>query len=75
MEHSRGVVNKNRNALYWIPTESEWYKAAYYDPSLNGGAGGYWTNATMGNGVHGQHHRQSAPPGELTSMAPTPPGE
>jgi formylglycine-generating enzyme required for sulfatase activity len=47
------TVTKNANALYWIPTESEWYKAAYYDPTLNGGAGGYWTDATKGNGVLG----------------------
>jgi len=26
----------------WVlPTEDEWYKAAYYDPSLDGGVGGY----------------------------------
>ena len=48
-----GVINKSPNAMYWIPTENEWYKAAYYDPTLNGGAGGYWTNATMGNGILG----------------------
>jgi formylglycine-generating enzyme required for sulfatase activity len=26
----------NPKALYWIPTEDEWYKAAYYDPTLYG---------------------------------------
>ncbi len=24
---------RNPDALYWLPTEDEWYKAAYYDPS------------------------------------------
>jgi len=38
---------KNAGALYWIPTENEWYKAAYYDPTLNSGAGGY---TIYGNG-------------------------
>ena len=33
-------------ASVWIPTENEWYKAAYYDPTLNGGTGGYWQYAT-----------------------------
>lgn len=33
-------VNKNANAKVWIPTENEWYKAAYYDPTK--GSGGYW---------------------------------
>lgn len=34
---------------YWIPTENEWYKAAYYDPTLNNGSGGYWLYATRSN--------------------------
>ncbi len=44
-----GIITKNGGALYWIPTEDEWYKAAYYDQTLNGGAGGYWTYATRSN--------------------------
>lgn len=50
-----GIINKNVNALYWIPTENEWYKAAYYDPTLNGGAGGYWTYATKSNTAPGNN--------------------
>jgi len=38
---SGDVVAKNAGARYWIPSENEWYKAAYYNPALNGGAGGY----------------------------------
>ena len=30
------------DARYWIPTENEWYKAAYYDPSPQGPADHYW---------------------------------
>lgn len=41
-----GVFHKNAGARYWIPSEAEWYKAAYYDPSLNGDRGGYWPYAT-----------------------------
>ncbi|EDY20387.1 hypothetical protein CfE428DRAFT_2311 [Chthoniobacter flavus Ellin428] len=44
-----GVATKNANAQVWIPSESEWYKAAYYDPTLNGGAGGYWSDAAQSN--------------------------
>jgi formylglycine-generating enzyme required for sulfatase activity len=35
--------NPFRNSLapYVLPSENEWYKAAYYDPNANGGAGGY----------------------------------
>ena len=34
---------------YYLPTSDEWYKAAYYDPTLNGGAGGYWQYPNMSN--------------------------
>ena len=36
--------NQYRNSLakYFLPSENDWYKAAYYDPTLNSGAGGYW---------------------------------
>ena len=37
----------NSNAKFWIPTENEWYKAAYYSPVLNGGKGGYFAWATQ----------------------------
>jgi len=37
---------RNSNAYYFLPSEDEWYKAAYYDPNANGGAGGYWNYAT-----------------------------
>ena len=33
------------DAKYFLPTEDEWYKAAYYDPKKPGGAG-YWTYPT-----------------------------
>ena len=31
------TISKNLGAQYWIPSENEWYKAAYYDP-VNAGA-------------------------------------
>jgi len=37
---SGDAVAKNSGALYWLPTENEWYKAAFYDPTLSG-TGGY----------------------------------
>ena len=33
---------RNRNARYVLPSENEWYRAAYYDPN----AGVYWNYAT-----------------------------
>jgi len=46
-----GVIQKNPGAKWWIPTENEWYKAAYYDPSFwdtnTAGYGGYHDYPTM----------------------------
>ena len=33
---------RSLRANYVLPTIDEWYKAAYFDPSANGGLGGYW---------------------------------
>ncbi|MBU6387461.1 MAG: SUMF1/EgtB/PvdO family nonheme iron enzyme [Planctomycetes bacterium] len=38
-------IQRNPGAKFFIPTEDEWYKAAYYDPSKSGGAG-YWKYPT-----------------------------
>lgn len=35
------------DAGWAIPSEAEWYKAAFYDPSLNAGSGGYWDYPTQ----------------------------
>lgn len=42
-----GLFSKNIGATYWIPTEDEWYKAAYYKSGdINSG---YWSFATQSN--------------------------
>ena len=43
-----GIYNVNPGAKIWIPTENEWYKAAYYDPTKDG-IGGYWLYPTQSN--------------------------
>lgn len=35
------AVPVNPGALFYLPTENQWYKAAFYNPTLNTGAGGY----------------------------------
>ena len=40
-------------AQVWIPSEDEWYKAAYYDPTKNDGTGGYWLQATQSDTLAG----------------------
>jgi formylglycine-generating enzyme required for sulfatase activity len=39
------AVTKNANAKYWIPSENEWYKSAYY----NSATSSYFTYATGSN--------------------------
>lgn len=40
-----GVFTKNTGARWWIPSEDQWYKAAYYDPTKVG-ANKYWKYPT-----------------------------
>ena len=39
------AVTRNAGATYFIPSDNEWYKAAYYNPSN----GTYWTYPTQSN--------------------------
>ena len=42
-----GFITKNVGATVYLPSEDEWYKAAYYDPTpLAGGGAKYWAHAT-----------------------------
>jgi formylglycine-generating enzyme required for sulfatase activity len=43
-----GIITKNVGASVYLPTEDEWYKAAYYDPTPGAGGGdNYWLHATQ----------------------------
>jgi formylglycine-generating enzyme required for sulfatase activity len=44
------AVTRKASARYVIPTEDEWYKAAYYDCDKPGGAG-YWDYPTKSNSI------------------------
>jgi formylglycine-generating enzyme len=50
---SGNAVAVNPGAAFFIPTENEWYKAAYYSPVLNSGSGGYYTYATQSDSAPG----------------------
>ena len=41
------IPEREEGASYFLPSEDEFYKAAYYDPTKNGGAGGYWQYGTQ----------------------------
>src|SRR5262249_50296622 len=53
-------VTRNPNAAWFIPKETEWYKAAYYDPV----AAYYWQYATRSD-----LSPTSAPPGTTANTA------
>lgn len=45
-------ISRNVGATVWIPSENEWYKAAYYDPGKGGvGVGGYWAQPTQSDSL------------------------
>jgi formylglycine-generating enzyme required for sulfatase activity len=48
---ARNSINPNtgKAASFFIPTENEWYKAAYFNPTLNNSSGGYTLYATQSN--------------------------
>jgi formylglycine-generating enzyme required for sulfatase activity len=47
-----GIYTVNAGATTWIPSEDEWYKAAYYD-ATKGGTGGYWKYPTRSDALAG----------------------
>jgi len=60
------AVVRNPGATWSLPSENEWYKAAYYDPTLNGGLGGYWQYPTRSNTAP-----YAAPPPGTSAPDPT----
>ncbi len=47
---ARGLAVHEPGARVWIPTEDQWYKAAYHQPESKGGPpGGYWRYPTRSN--------------------------
>jgi formylglycine-generating enzyme required for sulfatase activity len=45
--------NTRSAPTFFIPNENEWYKAAFYSPSLNSGSGGYYAYAMQSNTAPG----------------------
>jgi sulfatase modifying factor 1 len=52
---ARNATNPNTGSAptFFLPSENEWFKCAYYSPTLNSGAGGYYTYATQNNAPPG----------------------
>ncbi len=52
-----GLAMRSANARYWIPSEDEWYKAAYYEQTADGGR--YWKFATRSDVMPTQSKKPS----------------
>ncbi|MEN9663783.1 MAG: hypothetical protein RLZZ326_146 [Planctomycetota bacterium] len=52
---AKNATNPNTSAAptFYVPNQNEWYKAAYYSPTLNSGSGGYYAYATQSNTAPG----------------------
>ena len=49
---SAGTVLRNPSARFWLPSDDEWYKAAYHQPAEAGGdPSNYWLYPTRSNDV------------------------
>ena len=46
-----GIITKNVGATVWLPSENEWYKAAYYDPTSGASGNNYWLYPTQSDTV------------------------
>jgi hypothetical protein len=46
MLFSRRAIARKAEALFFVSNTDEWYKAAYYEPAANDGAGGYFEYPT-----------------------------
>jgi YVTN family beta-propeller protein len=65
-----GIITKNEGAKYWIPSENEWYKAAYY--KVGGTSSGYWTYATQSDDLPILVYATVDGYGTLDAPTPTP---
>ncbi len=62
-------AQRNSGARFWLPSEDEWYKAAFYDPGVPAGEWPYWDYATRADAPP----RGEPPPGGTNSGNLCPP--
>lgn len=65
------TITRNPGAKYWIPSEDEWYKAAYHQPSGQGGdVDNYWLYPTGSNAIPGNTIGVATPSNHANSITP-----
>ena len=60
-----GRESANPGALWRMPLMIEWFKGAYYDPTLNFGTGGYWDYPTQSDAMPGNDGLDPALPNQM----------
>lgn len=66
-----GIITKNVGAAVYLPTEDEWYKAAYYDPTPGAGGGdNYWLFTTQSNTIPTATSARAGSTGDITNPGP-----
>ena len=61
--YTGGMITRNANAKYGLPSENEWYKAAYHQPtSVGGDIDNYWSIATGSNLIPNSRNGSSTDP-------------
>ena len=66
-----GSVARNAGAKYWIPSENEWYKAAFYDPA----ASNYYLYSTQNNSAPSSPVLNTAGDAPLAPVSSFDPGQ
>lgn len=58
-----GIITRNSDCRYGLPSESEWYKAAYYQPvELGGDSDNYWRYPTRSNELPNSRNGSTSDP-------------
>lgn len=64
------TITRNANAQWALPTEDEWYKAAYYQPASQGGdSDNYWLYPTSSNTINTSQANYNGVIGGLASVS------
>jgi sulfatase modifying factor 1 len=62
-----GIITKNVGAAVWLPSEDEWYKAAYYDPTVGASTNNYWLYPTQSDTVPTSAAAAAGGTGDITN--------
>ncbi len=62
-----GLEIRNPGAAWWIPSENEWYKAAYYDPTRTGSSP-YWMYPAQRNVAPGNDYFDATIPNQANCI-------